>query len=81
VAGKIPYRKETPFIWFLLLSVALNVGVALSGYYFRFPEQKTQPDIELSAHGLEVVREVGTACGNRSRKQSGSYEAWQAHTS
>ena len=59
MAEKIPYQKETPFLYFLLLSVALNIGVALSGYYFRFPERTVEPDIELSAIDANDVPPVG----------------------
>ena len=59
MADKTPYQKETPFLWFLFLSVALNTIAALSGYYFKFPEQKAEPDIELTTIDTNDVPPLG----------------------
>jgi outer membrane biosynthesis protein TonB len=59
MAEKYPEEKDTPFIWFLLLSVALNVGAAFSGYYWSFPGGTIEADIQLTAIDVNDAPSLG----------------------
>ena len=59
MAEKYPEQKDTPFLWFFLLSIALNVGAAFSGYYWSFPERTSEPDIQLTAIDVNDVPSLG----------------------
>src|SRR6516162_2025056 len=59
MAEKYPEQKDTPFIWFFLLSVALNVGAAFSGYYWSFPGGTIESDIQLTAVDVNDAPSLG----------------------
>src|SRR5215469_16900975 len=59
MAEKYPEQRDTPFIWFFLLSVALNVGAAFSGYYWSFPRETIEADIQLTAIDVNDAPSLG----------------------
>jgi hypothetical protein len=59
MAEKSPEQKGTPFLWFFLLSIALNVGAAFSGYYWSLPEQTIEADIQLTVIDVNDVPSLG----------------------
>jgi len=55
MAEKTPEQKGTPFLWFFIVSIALNVGAAFSGYYWSLPAQTIEADTQLTAIDVNDV--------------------------